>query len=283
MSRYVLTLTCPDRVGVVRDVASFVSAHGCSIDENHQFVDPVHDRLFMRVSFLAVGDDPGLAALQADLAPIAVRLEMACDLYDVTRPPRLLVMVSRHDHCLHDLLYRQQTAGLSGEIVLVVSNHDDLRGMVEAQGVTYLHVPVTPETKRDAEQRLLALVDEHDIDLVVLARYMQVLSPAACERLPGRIINIHHSFLPGFAGAKPYVQAFERGVKLVGATAHYVTAELDAGPIIEQEVRRVDHRETPDDLARTGRQAEREALARAVDWHCQRRVLLNGSRTIVFS
>jgi formyltetrahydrofolate deformylase len=196
--------------------------------------------------------------------------------------PRLLVMVSKLGHCLNDLIFRWRAGTLGGEIALVVSNHDDLRPMAEAAGLPFLHVPVTPATKADAEARLLELVDLYDIDLVVLARYMQILSDDLCRALAGRAINIHHSFLPGFKGAKPYHQAYSRGVKLVGATAHYVTADLDEGPIIEQEVIRVDHTYHPQTLATVGQDAECLALARAVRWHCENRILLHGASTVVF-
>jgi formyltetrahydrofolate deformylase len=198
------------------------------------------------------------------------------------QPPRVVVMVSKLGHCLNDLIFRWRAGNLGAELVAVVSNHEDLRPMAEAAGLPFVHVPVTPATKRQAEERLLELVDEHRADLVVLARYMQVLSDEACAALHGRAINIHHSFLPGFKGAKPYHQAFDRGVKLVGATAHYVTPDLDEGPIIEQEVIRIDHTFDPRALATVGQDAEALALSRAVRWHSERRVLLNGNSTVVF-
>jgi formyltetrahydrofolate deformylase len=198
------------------------------------------------------------------------------------RPQRVLVMVSKLGHCLNDLIFRWRAGSLGGELVAVVSNHEDLRPMAEAAGLPFHHVPVTPGTKDAAEARLLELVEESEADLVVLARYMQVLSDEACRALHGRVINIHHSFLPGFKGAKPYHQAFDRGVKLVGATAHYVTPDLDEGPIIEQEVIRIDHTHDPRALATVGRDAEALALSRAVRWHCEGRVLLNDSSTVVF-
>jgi formyltetrahydrofolate deformylase len=198
------------------------------------------------------------------------------------QPERVLVMVSKLGHCLNDLIFRWRAGNLGGELVAVVSNHEDLRPMAEAAGLPFVHVPVTPATKHDAEARLLELVDEYRVDLVVLARYMQVLSDETCAALHGRTINIHHSFLPGFKGAKPYHQAFDRGVKLVGATAHYVTPDLDEGPIIEQEVIRIDHTHDPRSLATVGQDAEALALSRAVRWHSERRVLLNGHSTVVF-
>jgi formyltetrahydrofolate deformylase len=220
-------------------------------------------------------------SLTAAFASIADEFGMDFTIND-GRPQRLLVMVSKFGHCLNDLIFRWQAGSIGAEIAVVVSNHEDLRPMAEAAGLPFIHVPVTAATKPEAEARLLELVDEYNADLVVLARYMQVLSNELCESLRGRAINIHHSFLPGFKGAKPYHQAYDRGVKLVGATAHYVTADLDEGPIIEQEVFRVDHSLDADALVTVGRDAETQALARAVKWHCQHRVLLNNTRTVVF-
>ncbi|GAA1799339.1 formyltetrahydrofolate deformylase [Planosporangium flavigriseum] len=281
--RFVLTLSCSDRPGIVHAVTSYLVKLGLDITEHQQFDDGMRGRLFMRTSFVSESSDLTVAHLSREFEPVAAAFGMTWDLYDVSAQPRVLVMVSKFDHCLNDLIYRWRTNSLSGDLVLVVSNHEDLRPMVEAAGLPFTHLPVTPETKPAAEAELLSLVSEYDVDLVVLARYMQILSNELCKELEGRAINIHHSFLPSFAGAKPYHQAYERGVKLVGATAHYVTSDLDEGPIIEQEVIRVDHRPSPDDLVRVGRDAERLALARAVEWHCQRRVLLNGNRTIIFS
>ncbi|NJC68648.1 formyltetrahydrofolate deformylase [Planosporangium thailandense] len=281
--RFVLTLSCPDRPGIVHAVTSYLVNFGLDITEHQQFDDGRHGRLFMRTSFASESPELTVGHLAPAFAPVAAAFGMTWNLYDVSEQPRVLVMVSRFDHCLNDLIYRWRTNSLSAELVLVVSNHDDLRPMVEAAGLPFAHIAVTPETKPAAEAELLSLVSEYRVDLVVLARYMQVLSNELCKELEGRAINIHHSFLPSFVGAKPYHQAYERGVKLVGATAHYVTPDLDEGPIIEQEVIRVDHRPSPDDLVRVGRDAERVALARAVEWHCQRRVLLNGNRTIIFS
>jgi formyltetrahydrofolate deformylase len=217
-----------------------------------------------------------------EFAPIALTFGMEWGIHDTSARDRVLVMVSKFGHCLNDLLYRHRIGSLHGEIAAVVSNHSDFDSLVSSYGVPFHHVPVTPETKPQAEARLLHLVEEHRIDLVVLARYMQVLTDELCEKLAGRIINIHHSFLPSFKGAKPYHQAHERGVKLIGATAHYVTADLDEGPIIEQEVARVDHSCEPDQLVAVGRDLECLALARAVQWHLEHRILLNGNRTVVF-
>ncbi|MEV6836961.1 formyltetrahydrofolate deformylase [Streptomyces sp. NPDC051133] len=280
-SEFVLTLSCPERPGVLHAVTSFLLRHGCDITEHQQFDDTDGGSVFLRTSFTSART--GLHGLRDSFAPVAAEFGMEWQLRDAAAKPRVLVMVSRFDHCLADLLYRWRSGELDAEIVLVASNHPDLRPLAAAQGVPYEHVPVTPGTKPQAEARLLALVEEHRVDLVVLARYMQVLSDDLCKRLEGRAINIHHSFLPSFAGAKPYHQAHRRGVKLVGATAHYVTADLDEGPIIEQEIIRVDHRASPDQLVTVGRDAERLALARAVNWHCQSRVLLHGNRTVVFN
>jgi formyltetrahydrofolate deformylase len=280
---FVLTLSCPERPGILHAVTSFLLGQGCDITEHQQFDDTEHGSVFLRTGFTAPPAGTTLHRLQDTFAAVAAEFGMEWQLRDAAVRPRVLVMVSRFDHCLADLLYRWRSGALDAEIVLVASNHPDLQPLTAAQGVPFEHVPVTHDTKPQAEARLLALVEEHRIDLVVLARYMQVLSDDLCKRLEGRAINIHHSFLPSFAGAKPYHQAHRRGVKLVGATAHYVTADLDEGPIIEQEVIRVDHRAGPDRLVAVGRDAERLALARAVNWHCQARILLHGNRTVVFS
>ncbi|WP_328618269.1 formyltetrahydrofolate deformylase [Amycolatopsis sp. NBC_00355] len=277
---FTLTLKCPERSGIVHAVTTFLVGQGCDIVEHQQFDDDVRGSLFLRTSFTAPGEAT-VDELRRDFAVVAGDFGMEFDLSDGT-PPRLLVMVSKFGHCLNDLLFRWRAGGLGADIAVVVSNHEDLRPMAEAAGVPFEHVPVTPETKPEAEQRLLDLVGEYAVDLVVLARYMQVLSNDLCLKLEGRAINIHHSFLPGFKGAKPYHQAYDRGVKYVGATAHYVTPDLDEGPIIEQEVARVDHTYSPRELVTVGRDAEALALSRAVRWHCERRVLLNGNSTVVF-
>jgi formyltetrahydrofolate deformylase len=277
---YTLTLSCQERPGIVHAVSSFLFQHGCDIVEHQQFDDAVRGRLFLRTAFVCT-EDTHAGRLAAAFAPVAGEFGMT---YQVTgdQPHRVLVMVSKLGHCLNDLIFRWRAGSLGAELVAVVSNHEDLRPMAEAAGLPFVHVPVTPATKRAAEERLLELVDEHRADLVVLARYMQVLSDEVCAALHGRAINIHHSFLPGFKGAKPYHQAFDRGVKLVGATAHYVTPDLDEGPIIEQEVIRIDHTFDPRALATVGQDAEALALSRAVRWHSERRVLLNGNSTVVF-
>ncbi len=278
---YVLTLACLDRPGIVRALADGIVAVGGNIVDSAQFSDPVTGTFCVRTQF----DAPGT---KTDQVREAIASRVAA--YDPTltlRPAeqrcRMLAMVSRFDHCLVDLLYRWQIGELDVDIPLVVSNHADARGLVARHGIPFVHLPVTRDTKASAEARLFELIAEYDIDLVVLARYMQVLSDDACRRLGGRVINIHHSFLPGFKGAKPYHQAYERGVKLIGATAHYVTANLDEGPIIEQDVVRVSHALDAEALIAIGRDVERVVLARAVKLHAQDRVVLAGSRTVVFA
>jgi formyltetrahydrofolate deformylase len=294
-AQIVLTLSCPEQPGIVRAVTAFLADRGFDIVEHQQFDDHVSGNLYLRTAFTGGGFEAlshraeqgshlyenNTENLTAAFAPIAAEFGMDFTIHD-GRPQRLLVMVSKFGHCLNDLIFRWQAGSLGAEIAVVVSNHEDLRPMAEAAGLPFIHVPVTAGTKPEAEARLLELVTEYNADLVVLARYMQVLSNELCASLRGRAINIHHSFLPGFKGAKPYHQAYDRGVKLVGATAHYVTADLDEGPIIEQEVFRVDHSLDADALVTVGRDAETQALSRAVKWHCQHRVLLNNTRTVVF-
>ncbi|MBB6349770.1 formyltetrahydrofolate deformylase [Nonomuraea muscovyensis] len=278
-AEYVLTLSCPDRPGVVAAVSGLLAGHGCNIIESQQFGDRDEQRFFMRVQFAApLGEDE----LRAAFAALAPDFGMEFELRDTARKPRVLIMVSRFDHCLNDLLYRVRKKALDIEIVAVVSNHPDLRPLTQSYGIDYHHLPVTPATKAKQEAEVLTLVEHYQVDLVVLARYMQVLSEDLCAKLAGRAINIHHSFLPSFKGAKPYHQAHNRGVKLIGATAHYVTSDLDEGPIIEQEVARVNHSHSPEDLAAIGRDVECVTLARAVRWHAEQRVLLDGHKTVVF-
>lgn len=269
---YVLTLSCPDRPGLVYAVTRWIAESGGNIVDSQQFTDTSDGEFFLRVHF-DHADPP-------DFSPVADEHSMDFRMVVAERPTRALVMVSTEGHCLNDLLYRQSTGGLHIEIPAVVSNHRDLEKLAGSYDVPFHHVPVTD--KPAAEAKLLALVDELEIDLVVLARYMQILSDEACRALGGRAINIHHSFLPSFKGARPYQQAHDRGVKLIGATAHYVTADLDEGPIIDQGVLRVDHRMTAADLARAGRDVESRTLSRAVQLHAESRVLRNGPRTVVF-
>jgi formyltetrahydrofolate deformylase len=281
---FVLVLTCPDRPGVVHAVSGFLVRHGGNIIESQQFGDQLTGRFFMRIDFSVAGEAQHVTAedLRRDFAEVAGEFDMTFELWDARAPYRTLVMVSRHLHCLNDLLFRYSTGSLQIEIPVVVSNHLDAEPLVKAHGLEFVHIPVTPETKPEAEDRLRGLIDQHGIHLVVLARYMQVLSDDLCAELSGRAINIHHSFLPSFKGAKPYHQAFDRGVKLVGATAHYVTGDLDEGPIIEQDVTRVDHSFNQEQLVTAGRDVEAQVLSRAVRWHAESRVLLNGNRTVVF-
>ncbi|MGP3953079.1 formyltetrahydrofolate deformylase [Streptomyces sp. 7N604] len=278
---FVLTLSCPDRAGLVHAVTGFLVRHSGNILESRQFDDRLQDRFFMRVHFGVSDPNTALEELRRGFVPVAEAYRISWQLYDASAPTRTLIMVSKFGHCLNDLLFRRSTGALTIDVPAIVSNHRDAGPLAESYGVPFHHIPVTAQTKAEAESRLMALVEELDIGLVVLARYMQILSDDLCKRLEGRAINIHHSFLPGFKGARPYVQAHERGVKLVGATAHYVTPDLDEGPIIEQDVVRVDHSRDPDDLVTIGRDVEAQVLARAVQWHSESRVMLNGSRTVV--
>jgi formyltetrahydrofolate deformylase len=278
--KFVLTLSCREQAGIMQAVTTFLFERGFNIDEHQQFDDSLRETLHLRTAFSGSPDFTP-AMLEDEFAAIAGRFDMKFSFHDETKQ-RVLVMVSKFGHCLNDLIFRWRGGSLGGELVAVVSNHETHRAMAEAAGLPFIYVPVTPDTKVDAERRLLELVDEYNADLVVLARYMQVLSDDLCRALEGRAINIHHSFLPGFKGARPYHQAYDRGVKLVGATAHYVTADLDEGPIIEQEVIRVDHTYGPAQLSTVGQDAEALALSRAVRWHCQHRVLLDQTSTVVF-
>jgi formyltetrahydrofolate deformylase len=279
---YVLTIVCPDRPGIVHAVSGLLVERGGNIVESQQYGDTEKDRFFMRVRFVVTDPAATVDSLRTDFTPVAERFGMEWELWEAATPYRTLILVSKFGHCLNDLLFRWSNGALQIDVAGVVSNHRDCESLTKSYGVPFHHVPVTPETKPEAEAELLRLVDTMDIDLVVLARYMQVLSDETCRRLSGRAINIHHSFLPSFKGARPYHQAFDRGVKLVGATAHYVTPDLDEGPIIEQEVIRIDHTYDPRALATVGQDAEALALSRAVRWHSERRVLLNGHSTVVF-
>jgi formyltetrahydrofolate deformylase len=278
---YVLSLACLDQPGIVHAVTSFLMDHGGNIRESQQFGDRESGRFFMRIDF-ETAQATDADALRAAFGDTAQRFDMSYDLWAAQAPYRTLIMVSKQLHCLNDLLFRTTTGDLQIEVPLVISNHPDAEPLVRSYGIDFLHVPVTPDTKAESEAVLLRKVEELDVDLVVLARYMQILSDDLCRQLGGRAINIHHSFLPSFKGAKPYHQAHDRGVKLVGATAHYVTGDLDEGPIIEQDVTRVDHTLGADQLVAAGRDVEAQVLSRAVRWHSQTRVRSNGSRTIVF-
>ncbi|MEU1002022.1 formyltetrahydrofolate deformylase [Streptomyces tibetensis] len=280
--QYVLTLSCPDRKGIVHAVSSYLFMTGCNIEDSQQFGDHDTGLFFMRVHFSA--DAPvTVEKLRASFAAIGDSFQMDWQINRADEKMRILLMVSKFGHCLNDLLFRARTGALPVEIAGVVSNHTDFAELVKSYDIPFHHIPVTKDTKAEAEGRLLDIVREEGVELVVLARYMQVLSDDLCKALSGRIINIHHSFLPSFKGAKPYHQAHARGVKLIGATAHYVTADLDEGPIIEQEVERVGHDVTPEGLVAIGRDVECQALARGVKWHAERRILLNGRRTVIFA
>jgi formyltetrahydrofolate deformylase len=283
---YILTLSCPDQRGIVHRVSGFLAEHGCNIIDSAQFGDAQSQLFFMRVHFAA--EDPAVTdeVLRSDFAKVAQSLQMNAQLHDAHKRPRMMLMVSKIGHCLNDLLFRYKSGLLPVEIPAIVSNHTDFYQLAASYNIPFHHLPLkagaSPEAKRAQEERVLEIVRDNDIDLVVLARYMQILSPQMCEALKGRAINIHHSFLPSFKGAKPYYQAHERGVKLIGATAHFVTGDLDEGPIIEQDVERVDHAMEPDTLTAIGRDVECVVLARAVKWFVEHRILLNSHRTVVF-
>jgi formyltetrahydrofolate deformylase len=288
---FILTLSCRDAKGIVYAVSGLLYEAGCNILDSQQFGDVLSSDatglFFMRVHFEAPEAIADPASLEALVAPLRQKFSMNLLVHSLAHKPRLLLMVSKHGHCLNDLLFRCQSGQLHAEIAGVVSNHPDFAELCASHGVPFHHLPLaagaSAGAKREQELQVERLVADERIDLVVLARYMQILSREFCEYLRGRAINIHHSFLPSFKGAKPYYQAHERGVKLIGATAHYVTAELDEGPIIEQDVERVDHSRSPEDFTAVGRDVESVVLARAVRWHIEHRVLLNGRKTVVFT
>ena len=279
---FILTLACPDRTGIVYRVSGLLFELGCNILDSQQFGDEETGRFFLRVHF-----DLPTSVAQQDLrdkfGALAAGYRMAWHIHDARIKPRLLIMVSKQGHCLNDLLFRVGSGQLHAEIASIVSNHEDYAGLAASYGIPFHYLPVTADTKLDQEKQVLALVERERIDLVVLARYMQILSPDLCEALSGRIINIHHSFLPGFKGANPYKQAHARGVKIIGATAHFVTSDLDEGPIIEQNIVRVDHTRTPAQLVAIGQDEESRTLTQAVKWFAEDRVLLDGARTIIFT
>jgi formyltetrahydrofolate deformylase len=279
---FVLTLQCPDRPGIVHAVTGFLVNQAANIEQSQQYGDPQTGRFFLRMQFRVSEGQANAAALRADFSDVANDYSMHWQLWEAAAPYRTLILVSHAGHCLNDLLFRWSTGALQIEIPAIVSNHRDHERLSRSYGIPFHHFPMTAASKPVVEQQLLALIDELDVDLVVLARYMQVLSDDVCRSLAGRAINIHHSFLPSFKGARPYSQAHDRGVKLIGATAHYVTSELDEGPIIEQDVTRVDHSFTAEQLAAAGRDVESLVLSRAVRWHAETRVLLNGHKTVVF-
>ena len=279
----ILTLSCPDRVGVVRAVAGLLAERSLNILESQQFGDIATGRFFMRVHAQPGDAGPSADELREAVAGIAEGWQMDFELHSVDEKPRLLILVSRFGHCLNDLLYRYRIGALRVEIPAVVSNHADFAGLAASYGIAFRHLPVRDDNRAEQEAAILAMVESEGVDLVVLARYMQILTPSTVACLEGRAINIHHGLLPSFKGANPYRQAHDRGVKIIGATAHYVTSQLDEGPIIEQAVAPVTHAASVDQLAANGRDLECVALARAVQWHVERRVILNGSKTVVFS
>ncbi len=276
MNKFTVTLSCVDRPGIVHAISGGLLGAGCNITESQQYESPESGTFFMRIE---VATEQSLAQVRAALAPIRDDFHMSLRVDDTTARTRTLIMCSKAGHALNDLLFAQRAGTLAIDVPVIVSNHLELKSMAEFYGVDFVHLPVTAANKSQAEAELLKLVDDYDIELVVLARYMQILSDSLCQRMEGRVINIHHSF----KGAKPYHQAYARGVKLIGATAHYVTSDLDEGPIIEQEVTQVSHARTPEQLVALGRSVEGRTLTRAVQWHAEHRVMLDGQRTIVFS
>ncbi|KRE42101.1 formyltetrahydrofolate deformylase [Knoellia sp. Soil729] len=279
----VLTLSCPDRPGIVAAVSQHLFEREANIEESQQFSDHRTGRYFMRVRFDTGDVTVDVELWQREFAAVATEFEMAWELRKAVTAYRTLVMVSKFGHVLNDLLFRWKSGQVNADIVGIVSNHTDLEPMARSYGIPFHHIPVTRETKLEAEAQLREVVAAHDVELIALARYMQVLSDDLCRDLGGRVINIHHSFLPSFKGAKPYHQAYARGVKVIGATAHYVTADLDEGPIIEQDIHRVDHRMEAEDLVSAGEEVESRVFSRAVRWHCESRIILNEDRTVVFS
>jgi formyltetrahydrofolate deformylase len=282
-SAFILSLHCPDAIGIVAAVSAFLSDRGLSIEDSDQFHDKSSTHFFMRCGFVAPNTELAtLAELNAGFAPIARRFQMDWRIHDADERPKIVIAVSKQGHCLNDLLYRVQTGFLRAEIKAVISNHPDLRALTEFYRLPYHFIPVDHADKTRSEAQIIDIMEASGAELLVLARYMQVLSSETCENLAGRCINIHHSFLPSFKGARPYHQAHARGVKIIGATAHYVTTDLDEGPIIEQATARISHHHTPNDLVEIGRDLECQVLARAVRWHCERRVVVDGQKTVVF-
>ena len=281
MQTYCLTVTCPTRRGIVAAISTYLAEHGCNITDSSQFDDLANGRFFMRVSFTSQ-EGAELATLREGFAPIEAEFDMVVRFHDEAERMKLIIMVSRFGHCLNDLLYRWRIGALPVDIVAVISNHMDYQKLVVNHDIPFHYIRVTPQNKPAAEAQIMQLVQDTGAELIVLARYMQVLSDRMCQEMSGRIINIHHSFLPSFKGANPYKQAFQRGVKLIGATSHYVTADLDEGPIIEQDIIRVTHAQSPEDYVSLGRDVEAQVLARAIHAHIHHRVFLNGDKTVVF-
>lgn len=279
--KHILTISCPDTTGIVAAVSGFLADQDAFITESSHFGDLTSKRFFMRTVFAAGAFTPEAGELAKKFSRIAEQFQMVWGIHDANRKERVMILVSKFDHCLNDLLYRYRTGELHIEIPAIVSNHPDLERLADWHEIPFYHLPVTKESKDDQEAEIWKLYEKLEIDLVVLARYMQILSQRMCDKLRGKAINIHHSFLPSFKGARPYHQAHERGVKIIGATAHYVTSNLDEGPIIEQAVERVDHTYSPRELVAVGRDIENVVLSRAVRFHVQHRVLLNGTKTVV--
>ncbi|WP_028551409.1 formyltetrahydrofolate deformylase [Paenibacillus sp. UNC451MF] len=278
-----MLVSCPDQPGIVAAVSRFLYEQGANIEQSDQYtMDPEGGMFFIRIEFDLDNLDERREKLKTDFAVVAEQFQMKWSINRASRKKRLAVFVSKEDHALLELLWQWQAGDLEADIAMVISNHDDMRSLVESFDIPYYHIPVTAATKAEAERQQLELV-VGKVDAVVLARYMQIITPKFIEYFPNRIINIHHSFLPAFVGGKPYAQAYNRGVKIIGATAHYVTEELDGGPIIEQDVQRVSHRHNVDDLKRIGRHIERTVLARAVSWHVEDRVIVHGNKTVVFN
>jgi len=280
---WIFTASCPSKLGTVDVVTRYMAEAGNYVDEIHSFDDRVSKRFFIRIEFQPMKDDFTAARFDAEFAPRAAEFGMEWDLTEPEHRPRVAILVSKYDHCLNDLLYRYRTGQLNIEVPVIISNHPDLEHLAEWHGIPYHHLPISPETKPYQEAEIVKLLEQYDIELVVLARYMQVLSPWMCDQLNGKAINIHHSLLPGFKGARPYHQAWDKGVKMVGATAHYVNNDLDEGPIITQGIQTVDHAFYPEDLISKGQDVERVTLFNAIRYHIEKRVFLNGGRTIVFS
>lgn len=279
---YTLSLTCPDTVGIVAAVSNFIASHKGWITEAAQYSDEVSSTYFMRQQILADSLDIDFETFKSSFAEIAAKFNMSWKLTDSAVKKRVVILVSKLEHCLYDILGRWSSGELDVEIPCVISNHETFRELVEFHKIPFHYVPVTPDTKSQDYQKVMDIFEEVKGDVMVLARYMQILSPEMCAKYPGQIINIHHSFLPSFVGAKPYTQAYNKGVKLVGATCHYVTADLDQGPIIEQSVIRIDHSDSPEDMVRYGKDVEKQVFARGLRYHLEDRVLILGNKTVVF-
>lgn len=278
-----MLISCPDGPGIVAAVSHFLHQHGANIIQSDQYtMDPAGGMFFMRIEFDLADLEHKLPELEAEFQAVASKFEMNWRIHNVNRKKKMAIFVSKEDHCLVELIWQWQAGDLDGEIAMVVSNHPDMKDYVESFGIPYHLIPVTADTKKEAELRQLEVIGD-DIDVIILARYMQIISPTFIQHYRNRIINIHHSFLPAFVGGKPYSQAYQRGVKIIGATAHYVTEELDGGPIIEQDVQRVSHRDDVRELKRIGRTIERVVLARAVKWHIEDRILVHENKTVVFN